>query len=256
MQINIAGFIINVTFLSSETIDVDIYKKTFAHYMDGFVVISRSKNDFEIEFKDSHSHKNYKKIKNLKEGILIQKNGKKTKIVTYYQNHISFHLLIQNALYLLLSRKDGLMIHSSSIIANNKALIFIGKSGAGKSTITKLLNPLYPILSDDMTVVRKINNKYIAFQHPLKERNTPQIKSPQGYELEGVYLLVKSKKIKFQKIVNKEIVVKRLTQQLFVADKAMIKNLLNLVDENDIFQKIYFPKDQKMVLELFNKTHE
>lgn len=49
----------------------------------------------------------------------------------------------------------GLYLHASAVIVNGGAVLFLGHSTAGKSTIACLLSPIYPILADDTVLVRE-----------------------------------------------------------------------------------------------------
>jgi hypothetical protein len=54
----------------------------------------------------------------------------------------------------LLGRDGGLLVHASSIVADGGALLFIGHSGAGKSTIAEIAESGgASVLSDDRTIV-------------------------------------------------------------------------------------------------------
>jgi hypothetical protein len=44
---------------------------------------------------------------------------------------------------------DGLFLHASSVVVDGGALLFLGHSTAGKSTISTLLEKNYPTLADD-----------------------------------------------------------------------------------------------------------
>ena len=44
---------------------------------------------------------------------------------------------------------DRLFLHASSVVVNGGALLFLGHSAAGKSTLAQLLEKTYPILADD-----------------------------------------------------------------------------------------------------------
>jgi serine kinase of HPr protein (carbohydrate metabolism regulator) len=47
------------------------------------------------------------------------------------------------------SFENGLFLHASSVVVGGGALLFLGHSGAGKSTIASLLGTTHPILADD-----------------------------------------------------------------------------------------------------------
>lgn len=47
------------------------------------------------------------------------------------------------------------LLHASSVSINGRALVFLGHSNSGKSTISRLLSREYPIIADDKVRLRK-----------------------------------------------------------------------------------------------------
>lgn len=54
----------------------------------------------------------------------------------------------------VLADREGCYLHSSGLILNSRGVIFLGRSGAGKSTIAKMLKNHGVVLSDDRNIVR------------------------------------------------------------------------------------------------------
>lgn len=52
--------------------------------------------------------------------------------------------------------KNGACLHASAVNVSGKALIFLGHSTAGKSTISRLLAERYPIIADDKVFVFQV----------------------------------------------------------------------------------------------------
>lgn len=61
----------------------------------------------------------------------------------------------------------GLLIHSSCVIEKEKAHMFAGQSGAGKSTAAKLSFPRN-LLSDEATLVKITPEKVTVFNSPFR----------------------------------------------------------------------------------------
>ncbi len=59
-----------------------------------------------------------------------------------------------------LAYRQGCIIHSMGMIQNGKGYLFIGHSGAGKSTMAKLMQQDATILCDDRNVIRKETDNY------------------------------------------------------------------------------------------------
>jgi len=71
--------------------------------------------------------------------------------------------LLGSAFGAVLYQQKKVPFHGSTVIINNKAIIISGVSGAGKSTIVaSLTNKNYPLLSDDVTVLKEKNGNIIA----------------------------------------------------------------------------------------------
>ena len=68
---------------------------------------------------------------------------------------------------LVLARQGGFLLHSAGAIRNEKAFLFAGVSGAGKTTISRLAPPDAILLTDEISYVRKQDGHYIAFGTPF-----------------------------------------------------------------------------------------
>lgn len=122
----------------------------------------------------------------------------------------------------LLPQMQGFLIHSCGFIYKDKGYLFVGSSGAGKSTMAKILgrnNPPVPpfrkggtkggfgkgilnknisILSDDRIVARKKNDCFYIYGTPW--HGTEEIVSPENAPLAGLFFLKKDEKNSLQKI--------------------------------------------------------
>jgi hypothetical protein len=68
---------------------------------------------------------------------------------------------------LVVARQGGFLLHSASAIRNGKAFLFAGVSGAGKTTISRLAPADATLLTDEISYVRKLEEKYVAFGTPF-----------------------------------------------------------------------------------------
>jgi hypothetical protein len=62
--------------------------------------------------------------------------------------------------------QDGFLLHAASIVRNGKAYIFVGRSGAGKSTVASL-SPRGSVLTDEISLLRRTNGAWHAFGTPF-----------------------------------------------------------------------------------------
>ena len=109
--------------------------------------------------------------------------------VVYLYGNMELYLL-RFALWvgygLMTCRKDTLAIHSSCIVYKEKAVLFLGESGTGKSTHTRLWREHIPgatLLNDDSPMIRVEDGKVWAYGSPWSGK-TPCYKA-ERYELKG-----------------------------------------------------------------------
>ncbi|WP_235550337.1 hypothetical protein [Paenibacillus sp. Soil750] len=81
----------------------------------------------------------------------------------------------------------GLLIHSSCVIDHDKAYLFAGYSGAGKSTAAKLSYPR-ELLSDEATIVKITSSHVTVFDSPFRSELS-RTGSKEVSPLAGIYLL-------------------------------------------------------------------
>ena len=70
---------------------------------------------------------------------LIFKQVRASRVVINTFSTVDFNLVFKFILDQILFDKNIYFLHSSSVILNNKAILFMGKSGAGKTTVIKML---------------------------------------------------------------------------------------------------------------------
>ncbi len=68
----------------------------------------------------------------------------------------------------LLPHCSGILVHACGVDDNGEGLVFLGSSGAGKSTVARLLQdePGVMVFNDDKIIVREINNLFYAYGTP------------------------------------------------------------------------------------------
>lgn len=123
----------------------------------------------------------------------------------------------------------GLLIHSSCVVENEKAHIFAGQSGAGKSTAAKLSYPRL-LLSDEATLIKITTEEVTIFDSPFRS----EIKSS-GFEksrsLVSVQLLHQS--LENNRIqLNKSAAFLHLMDKVFywAHDPSETKNIVKLLE--------------------------
>ncbi len=123
----------------------NIYKKGFRFLL--------SKNEFILRFKDWAEFY----VREGKQIIIKPENGVDERDIRSF--------LLSPVIAILLHQRGLLPLHSSGINYKNKAVLFAGNSGAGKSTIAMAMNRKYnyPLISDDIIAINKENDKPMVF---------------------------------------------------------------------------------------------
>lgn len=106
--------------------------------------------------------------------------------ITYGDFENIFRVLIAQRLLDL----GGILLHSSGVIVDGGAHLFVGYSGAGKTTIARLgLADGYGVLSDDINLVTLGDGEPRAARSPFAGELGPTHVTASSYPLHGIYLL-------------------------------------------------------------------
>jgi hypothetical protein len=68
---------------------------------------------------------------------------------------------------LLLARQGGFLLHAASSIRGDRAFLFSGASGAGKTTLSRLAPPDAKLLTDEISYIRRDGDAYRACGTPF-----------------------------------------------------------------------------------------
>lgn len=94
--------------------------------------------------------------------------------------------------YRLLAQ-GGMVLHSAGLAQDKKAWLFIGRSGAGKSTISRLGESTgLSILSDDMNAIVLQDEQYLTEQLPFAGEHGQTALTKGKFSVQAVYYLQKS----------------------------------------------------------------
>lgn len=142
--------------------------------------------------------------------------------------HIYFFKPAQDSLYSLhrllwiyfaqvLGEKGGCFLHAAALVKGKKGAIFLGDSGAGKSTIAGLC-PEWVVFSDDGPIFFKQDGKYTVYPSPYQQIDLLRGLNKETIQMKArvmcLYFLVKdrrvfleaiSKKAAFSMILNRHI---------------------------------------------------
>lgn len=147
------------------------------------------------------------------------------------------------------------LIHASAVeIEKNSSVIFIGTSGAGKTTVSKYCHEDgCLVLSDETILLWKESNNYYTQGTPWHGSEKSVIGSAKICKLNAIYILNKHQKDFYEKSINEyENKCALLNQWLncaqFNIDKFIqgTKFVANLINDIDIY-KLFFSKSNRFI---------
>jgi len=127
---------------------------------------------------------------------------------------------------LLLAREGGFLLHAAGVIGQDRALLFSGVSGAGKTTLSRLAPSTVTLLTDEISYVRRDGSGYRAFGTPFAGElgrtgeNTSAL-------LGAVYLLAKGRKDHTRDIAPAR------------AARALMRNLLFFAQDRELVHNVF-----------------
>jgi len=90
----------------------------------------------------------------------------------------------------ILAYRNGCIMHSLGVSLDNRGLLFVGHSDAGKSTMAGIMKQGAAILCDDRNIVRKKDDNYFV-SGTWSHGDVPDV-SPEIVPLKGIFFLEKS----------------------------------------------------------------
>ena len=143
--------------------------------------------------------------------------------------------------------RNGFLLHACGIIRNGKAYVFFGPSESGKTTVA-MFSRKYTILSDDLVIVRRINNQTRAFGVPFRgDAPFALVNKNESAPIAGFFELRKSSFFRLEKL-NRPLAVAKLVSNIpFLEGKPMLSekmiSVCNGVVADIPCYTMYFTKD-------------
>lgn len=106
------------------------------------------------------------------------------------------------------AQREACYFHSSGVIYNNSGYLFMGHSGAGKSTITTYFRSEVEILCDDRNVVRKTKDGFRVYG-TWSHGDLPDV-SPNSAPLKSIFFLVQDKENRIEPVKDTKVVISKL----------------------------------------------
>jgi hypothetical protein len=160
---------------------------------------------------------------------------------------IGLSTLLRNMFTLLLLFKENAVIfHAAAIVREERVYIFLGHSGSGKSTVSELSDDC-AVLSDDMTVVRRVNGSYRVFPSPFWLDMQRGERENRGYKIGGIFTLVQDEETYLKKIPPSQALADIFTVPHIPAELQPVQKLFdsfsNILEEHDLYE-LHFKKDK------------
>lgn len=131
-------------------------------------------------------------------------------------------------------RHGGFFLHASAIALDGRAYLFSADSGTGKSTHTRLWTEYFGaercfIINDDKPALIRGENGFYACGTPFSGKH--DISRNEMVPVQSLCFLERAKENSIQKIGSKEATQRIFTQIMRTSDRAVMEELLAMLDE-------------------------
>lgn len=258
IYVNIAGLNIRIVFGNAHDLaQRSSFIEQVKDFLEGFIAKSSFAVNFTIEVIDMQKVDNAQAMKGKQHYSLFYQNITKTRISTYFQISLyEFEILIQNALYYLLGKNNGFLLHASAAKIGKDANLFLGRSGAGKSTSVALLKNAFQPLSDDSSIIRKTSGQYFYFRHPFTEKNVYKNKDSKPLKIARILIIRKAQSVTLKKIGDKTQLAKLLISQIQSPNEQTIKNVMEFATRFEGGYILKFPKNKNLLQQFFKNLEK
>lgn len=227
------------------------------HYAGFIVQKPRQQADYTVKIIDSTTEISFFNKENGNGYMFFYHRESARVFETYYYVSIfQIQSLLFDMLLEYLDRTEGFIMHASANSMGGKAAIFLGKSGAGKSTIMTLLNPRFPAIASDSIVIKKSGGDYYAYQTPFFEKETWVKRKTGRIPISRLFFLHKSKRCRVEKAGGEGDILNKVIQQVVKHEKKegdMVNRVMKFIAEKPLFYQLYFPKDAEVVISFFSR---
>ncbi len=126
---------------------------------------------------------------------------------------------------LILAKQGGFLVHAASAIRGGRAFLFVGVSGAGKTTISRLAPSDATLLTDEISYVRREGNDYRACGTPFAGE-LAKVGENVSAPLSALFLLEKGPENRIDPVAAPEAVRLLLRNILFFTEDTELVSLV------------------------------
>lgn len=234
-------------------------KILFVPIVDTTLQLSVDRDDYYLLFKKNYYSTSFIKTPTFKIDIkktdfysFILKKNTENSGVLFYPKKAQFYI-VNGVLMAFIEHftffKNIFFLHASSFIKNDKAYLFCGPSGTGKTTIIKAINQKQ-VLSDDIAVLKKIGKNFFIFPSPfdnVKHKNYHF----KGYHIHKIFFLKQSDKTKFVRLDFPDALSQIISNNLFgiyILEKA--KKIMKKKDKSLLSPKTAITNERNLAKKL------
>ncbi len=182
-------------------------------------------------------------VKDVKDQIVIKQNSKhfEVRAVSLNEGFGYFSDVFLSTFIQIIGENNGLVIHASTLCYKNKGYIFMGNSGAGKSTIRKICEPVES-LSDDIAIIKLIKKKYYLYGSPFYQ-STKMIYPNKKVLINGIFNIEQRVYTTIEKLSEYDCFIS-IRNNTFILDNFSLQNdqILNLIKNVGVY-KLSFEKN-------------
>lgn len=147
------------------------------------------------------------------------------------------YMLTGSFFYRNLPIYQGMLLHASAVVYENKAYLFSAPCGTGKSTHTSLWLKQFPsayILNDDKPAIRCIGGKFYAYGTPWSGKSDSNV--PARVPLQGICFLHQDQENWIEELANGHAIRKFLPQTTRKLPLRRMEMLMKLLEQviNDV----------------------
>lgn len=175
VYLSVGGYIIHIQLGKTDREDkISHFRSLIKSHFSAFVIpLKKSVADYTIRVKDIKGLPYHYRNKTAHSSFFIREST--ISCITYFFiSHYQFAELLKIIVIHLLGA-SGFLLHASAISTPYGVVAFAGKEGSGKSTTLAMTSEIFSSIADDCLIIRKINNRYLAYTSPHIEKNSANV---------------------------------------------------------------------------------